>query len=188
MSAPPPRGSSAVRPTTTPTSPGRCWRPAWPSARAAAMSANGTPTCRTAGSAPRPAGAASRPAAISWTPRNSRWRALVAVLLARAPRVAGVEVGGHRELPAGRLEPELAYLGEVDGDLGAPGAVGAAEDRFAEGQVPAVAGDQLDLVVFGLCPGLVQGGEQPGGLALVSEHAAEGSGRALERRGGGERP
>ena len=76
----------------------------------------------------------------------------------------------------------------LTGDLGAPRAVGAAEDRFAEGQVPAVAGDQLDLVVFGLCRGLVQGGEQPGGLALVSEHAAEGAGRAPERRGGEERP
>src|SRR5689334_14904284 len=151
------------------------------------MSANGTPTCRTAGSAPKPAGAASRPAAISWTPRNSRWRALPrAVLLARTPRVAGVEVGGHRGLPAGRLEPELAHLGECHGDLGAPRAVGAAEDGSAEGQVPAVAGDQLDLVVSGLRRGLAQGGEQPGGLALVSEHAAEGAGRASERRGGEE--
>src|SRR5207248_4572975 len=110
------------------------------------------------------------------------------VLLARAPRVAGVEVGGHGELPAGRLEPELAYLGEFDWDLGAPRAVGAAEDGSPEGQVPAVAGDQLDIVVSGLCRGLVQGGGQPGGLALVSELAAEGPGRAPERRGDEERP
>ncbi len=61
-------GSPAARRSTTPMSPGRCWRPAWPSAGAAAMSASGTPTCRTAGSAPRPAGAASGPAGSSWTP------------------------------------------------------------------------------------------------------------------------
>src|SRR5205823_1904578 len=164
ISAPPPRGSSAARRTTTPLLSGRCWRPAWPPARAAAMSANATPICRTAGSAPKPADAASRPAAISWTRRNNGPAIGPgrAGLLARAPRVAGVEVGGQRELPAGRLEPELAYLGEFDRDLGAPRAVGAAEDGFAEGQVPAVAGDQLDVVVFGSCRGLAQGGEQPG--------------------------
>ena len=62
-------GSPAARRSTTPTSPGRCWRPAWPSARAAVMSARGMPRCtRTAGSAARPAGAASRPAGNSWTP------------------------------------------------------------------------------------------------------------------------
>ena len=44
-------------------SPGRCCRPAWRSARAAAMSASGMPgTMSTAGSASRPAGAASGPA------------------------------------------------------------------------------------------------------------------------------
>ena len=42
--------------------PGRCLSPAWLSAGAAATSASGMPTCRTAGSAPRPAAAASRPA------------------------------------------------------------------------------------------------------------------------------
>src|SRR6185312_10728187 len=94
MSAPPPRGSSAARPTTTPTSPGRYWRPAWPSARAAAMSANGTPTCRTAGSAPRPAGAASRPAAIYRTHR------LTDLLVA--------PLGGHHD-PAG-LAPVLGLV------------------------------------------------------------------------------
>jgi hypothetical protein len=63
-----PWGSSAARRSTTPASPGRCCRPAWPSAGAAAMSASGMPICRTAGSAPRPAGAASGPAGSSWTP------------------------------------------------------------------------------------------------------------------------
>ena len=59
----PPDGS------TTRPSPGRCWRPAWPSARAAATSASGTPGCtRTAGSASKPAGAASKPAGSSWPP------------------------------------------------------------------------------------------------------------------------
>ncbi len=52
-----------------PLSTGRCWRCAWPAARAAAMSVSGMPRCMsTAGSAPRPAGAASRPAGHSWTP------------------------------------------------------------------------------------------------------------------------
>jgi hypothetical protein len=59
----------AARPTTTPASPGRCWRPARPPARAAATSASGMPGCTsTAGCAPRPAGAASRPAGSSWRP------------------------------------------------------------------------------------------------------------------------
>ena len=57
-----------ARRSTTPASPGRCLSPAWLSAGAAATSASGMPTCRTAGSAPRPAGAASRPAGSSWTP------------------------------------------------------------------------------------------------------------------------
>jgi hypothetical protein len=49
--------------------PGRCWRPAWPAARAAATSASGMPGCTsTAGSAPKPAGAASRPAGSCWPP------------------------------------------------------------------------------------------------------------------------
>ncbi len=62
-------GSPAARRSTTPMSPGRCWRPAWPSAEAAAMSASGMPGCTSiAGSAPRPAGAASGPAGSSWTP------------------------------------------------------------------------------------------------------------------------
>jgi hypothetical protein len=55
--------------------------------------------------------------------------------------------------------------------------VGAAEDGSAEGQVPAVDGDQLDIVVFGLCRGWVQGGEQPGGLALVSDSVIPNSRR-----------
>jgi hypothetical protein len=47
--------------------PGRCWRPAWPSARAAVMSVSGMPgTFSTAGSALRRADAASRPAGSSW--------------------------------------------------------------------------------------------------------------------------
>ena len=58
------------RPTTL-MSRGRCWRPAWRSARAAATSASGTPGCTsTAGSASRPAGSASRPAASFWPPWN----------------------------------------------------------------------------------------------------------------------
>ena len=60
-SAPPPSGSQAARPSTTPTSPGRCWRPARPVARAAATNANGTPaSTSTAGSAPRCAAVPSR--------------------------------------------------------------------------------------------------------------------------------
>jgi hypothetical protein len=39
--------------------------------------------------------------------------------------------------------------------------VGAAEDRFAKGQMPAVAGDQPDIEVFGPGRRPVQGGEQP---------------------------
>jgi hypothetical protein len=38
-----PRGGEPARGSTTRPSPGRCWRPAWPSARAAATSARGTP-------------------------------------------------------------------------------------------------------------------------------------------------
>jgi len=47
---------------------GRCWKPGWPSARAAVMSASGTRICSTAGSAPRRAGVASRPAGHCWPP------------------------------------------------------------------------------------------------------------------------
>ena len=55
-----------------PVSPGRCWRHAWPSARAAAMSASGMRTTSTAGSASRPADAASGLAGSCWTPWNSK--------------------------------------------------------------------------------------------------------------------
>jgi len=51
-----------------PVSPGRCWRHAWPSARAAAMSASGMRTTSTARSASRPADAASGLAGSCWTP------------------------------------------------------------------------------------------------------------------------
>ena len=52
--------------------PGRCWRPAWRSARAAAMSASGMPgTMSTAGSASRPAGSASGPAGSASGPAGS---------------------------------------------------------------------------------------------------------------------
>ena len=54
--------------TTTPESPGPCWRPAWLPARAAATSVNGMlSTTSTAASASRPADAASRPARNSWS-------------------------------------------------------------------------------------------------------------------------
>jgi ferredoxin len=60
-------GVVAARRTTTLVSPCRCWRPARPPARAAAMSASGMPsTMSTAGSASRPADVASRPAENSW--------------------------------------------------------------------------------------------------------------------------
>ncbi len=50
-----------------PPSPGRCSRPAWPPARAAATNARGMlPTTNTAGSASRPAAAANRPAGSCW--------------------------------------------------------------------------------------------------------------------------
>jgi hypothetical protein len=61
-------GSSAAWRYTTPAPPGRCWRHAWPSARAAAMSASGMRTTSTAGFASRPADAASGPAGSCWTP------------------------------------------------------------------------------------------------------------------------
>jgi hypothetical protein len=68
-------GVSAARPSTTPTSPGPCSRPAWPPARAAETSASGTRRCTsTAGSAPRPAAAASRPAMSCWL----RWSNVIA--------------------------------------------------------------------------------------------------------------
>jgi hypothetical protein len=50
-----------------PTITGRCWRRAWPPARAAATNAPGTlPTMSTAGSASRPAAVASKPAGSCW--------------------------------------------------------------------------------------------------------------------------
>ena len=68
-SAPPPSGSQAAGPSTTPTSPSRCWRPARPPVRAVATNGSGMPRgMSTAGSAPRPAGAVSSPAGNSWPP------------------------------------------------------------------------------------------------------------------------
>jgi hypothetical protein len=56
-------GCSAVRPSTTPTSPDRSCRPAQRPARAVGTSASGMRKCMsTAGSAPRRVAAASRPA------------------------------------------------------------------------------------------------------------------------------
>jgi hypothetical protein len=64
----------AARPTTTPSSPGRCWRRAWPPARAAATNARATlRTTSTAGSASRPAGAASKPPGNCWRPEIADW-------------------------------------------------------------------------------------------------------------------
>jgi hypothetical protein len=48
---------------------------------------------------------------------------------AGSPRTPSIEVGDYRRLPASRDEPQLGYLSEIQGDLGAPGAVGAAPFR-----------------------------------------------------------
>jgi len=61
-------GLSAAWRNTTPAPPGRCWRHAWPSAGAAAMSVSGMRTTSTAGSASRPADAVSGPAGSCWMP------------------------------------------------------------------------------------------------------------------------
>jgi hypothetical protein len=66
-------------------------------------------------------------------------------LSAGSPGAAGVEVGNHRGLPVGGDEPQLGQGGEAHGDHGGPGVVGTAEEGGAGRQVPAVAGDQLDV-------------------------------------------